>query len=114
MVIVISGDGAYRRQPDGGKVRDRTPRKVLRVIPDQDKVVVEGVNVHKRHVRPNQANPQGGVVEKELPIHASNVQPAVDGKPTRVRFQTKDDGSKIRVAARTGEQIGPELKKARR
>lgn len=113
MVIVIAGDGSKRRQADGRTTRDLTPRKVLRVIPDQEKVVVEGVNVHKRHTRPTQANPQGGVTEKELPIHISNVAPAVDGKPTRVRFQTKEDGSKVRVAARNGEQIGPELKKAR-
>ncbi len=87
--------------------------KVLRVITDRDQVVVEGVNIRARHVRPSQTNPQGGVVHKEMPIHISNVSPVVDGKPTRVRFETRPDGSKIRVAVRTGEQIGPELKKAR-
>lgn len=113
MVIVIRGDGSKRTTPDGRKVRDYTPRKVLRVIPDADQVVVEGVNVRKRHMRPTQANPQGGIVEKEMPIHISNVQPAVDGEPTRVRFETREDGSKVRVAVRNGEQIGPELRKAR-
>lgn len=114
MVIVIAGDGSKRHQPDGTTTRDLTPRKVLRVLPGGRKVVVEGVNVHKKHVRPSQANPQGGVTERELPIDASNVQPVVDGKPTRVRFETRPDGSKVRVAARNGEQLGPELKKARR
>ncbi|GAB4194098.1 MAG: 50S ribosomal protein L24 [Phycisphaeraceae bacterium] len=87
--------------------------KVLRVITDRDQVVVEGVNIRTRHVRPSQTNPQGGVVHKEMPIHISNVSPVVDGKPTRVRFETRPDGSKVRIAVRTGEQIGPELKKAR-
>ncbi len=114
MVIVIAGDGSKRTTADGRKVRDYTPRKVLRVIPSEGKVIVEGVNVHKRHMKPTQANPQGGVIEKALPIDISNVQPAADGRPTRVRFQHRDDGAKIRVAARTGEQLGEELKKARR
>ena len=88
--------------------------KVLRVIPDQQRVVVQGVNVHRRHMRPSQANPQGGVVDKELPLHWSNVSPVDEhGKPARVRFERRDDGSKRRVAATTGEQLGPELRKAR-
>lgn len=88
--------------------------KILRVVTDTDQVVVEGVNVRTKHVKPSQNNPQGGTVQKEMPIHISNVSPAAAGKPTRVRFVTKDDGSKIRVAASTGEQLGPELKKARK
>ncbi len=88
--------------------------KVLRVIPAKDQVVVEGVNVRARHLRPSQANPRGGVVHREMPVHLSNVSPVVDGKPTRVRFETRDDGSKVRVAVRNGEQIGPELRKARK
>ena len=95
---------------DKGKIA-----KILRVLPEQDRVVVEGVNVRKKHLKPTQVNPQGGTVEKEMPIHISNVQP-VDGnkKATRVRFVNKEDGSKIRVAATTGDQIGPELKKAKK
>ena len=88
--------------------------KIIRVIPDRDQVLVQGVNVKKRHVRPSQKNPQGGIIEKEMPIHISNVQPAVDGKPTRVRFETRPDGSKIRVAVRNGQQLGPDLRKARK
>ncbi len=88
--------------------------KVLRVVTDKDQVVVEGVNIRSRHVKPSQANPQGGIVHKEMPIHISNVSPIADGKPTRVRFVTRKDGSKVRVAARNGEQLGPELKKAKK
>lgn len=88
--------------------------KILRVVTDKDQVVVEGVNVRTRHSRPTQANPQGGIIHKEMPIHISNVSPIADGKPTRVRFVTKKDGSKVRVAARNGEQLGPDLKKAKK
>ncbi len=95
-----------------GSDRGRQGR-VLRVLSKEGRVIVEGVNVRKRHMRPNAANPQGGVIHKEMSIHISNVSPVVDGKPTRVRFVTREDGSKVRVAARTGQQIGPELRKAR-
>jgi large subunit ribosomal protein L24 len=88
--------------------------KVLRVYPDRNMVLVQGVNVRKKHMRPSAQNQQGGIVEKEMPIHLSNVSPMVDGKPTRVRFQTKPDGSKVRVAARDGSQLGPALKKGKR
>jgi large subunit ribosomal protein L24 len=101
-VIVTAGSGRGRQG------------KILRVVTDKDQVVVEGVNIRTRHVRPSQANPNGGIVHKEMPIHISNVSPVADGKPTRVRFQTKKDGSKVRVAARNGEQLGPELKKAKK
>jgi large subunit ribosomal protein L24 len=88
--------------------------KVLRVLPKKDRVVVEGINVHYRHVKPNQQNPQGGRIQKELPIHISNVMPISPstGKPTRVRFQTAADGSKARVAARGGDTLTT-LRKAR-
>ncbi len=95
-----------------GKARGRQG-KVLRVIPDCDLVVVEGVNVRKKHVRPSQRNPQGGVIEKELPIHISNVSPVSEGKATRVRFETRPDGSKVRIAVVSGQTIGQELRKAR-
>ena len=91
---------------------------VLKVLtstdPNQGRVVVEGVNVRTQRVRPTQSNPQGGTADVELPIHISNVSPVdANGKPTRVRYQTRDDGSKVRVAATTGGVLGPELKKAR-
>ena len=96
-----------------GKSRGKIS-KVLRVIPKEDRVVVEGINVRKKHLKPTQMNPQGGVIEKEMPIHISNVSPVdANKKATRVRFVTNEDGSKIRVAATTGEQLGEALKKAK-
>jgi large subunit ribosomal protein L24 len=88
--------------------------KVLRVLPGDDKVIVEGVNLRYRHVRPTQKNPQGGRVEKEMPIHISNVLPVSPstGKATRVRFETRDDGSKVRVAVKGGDVLSV-LKKAK-
>lgn len=81
--------------------------KVLRVLTDENKVVVEGVNVRFRHVRPNQRNQQGGRIEKAMPIHISNVLPVSPstGKATRVRFETREDGSKVRVAVRGGDVL---------
>ncbi|RMH30143.1 MAG: 50S ribosomal protein L24 [Planctomycetota bacterium] len=88
--------------------------KVLRVLPDRDRVVVQGVNLRKRHTKPTQANPQGAIVEREEPLHISNVSPLVDGKPSRVRFPTKPDGAKARVAVRGGKELnivrGPKTK----
>ncbi|MBX3359390.1 MAG: 50S ribosomal protein L24 [Phycisphaeraceae bacterium] len=80
--------------------------EVLRVIPDDDQVVVKGINVKTKHVKPTRVAPQGGIVTREAPIHISKVSPVVDGKPTRVRFVTKPDGSKVRVAARGGRELG--------
>lgn len=79
--------------------------EVLRVIPDQDRVVVKGVNIRTRHVRRQQNQPQSGLLKMEKPIHISNVSPVVDGKPTRVRFENKPDGSKVRVAVRNGKEL---------
>ena len=88
--------------------------RVLEVNAKNQTVVVEHPDlVQRKAVRPSQKHPQGGVIEKYRPIHLSNVSPLVDGKPTRVRFEKKADGSKIRKAVRNGEQIGPALKKAK-
>ena len=88
--------------------RDKGKRgAVLRVVTRTDRVLVEGVNVTKRHVKPTQADPQGGIVEREAPIHISNValiDPESD-RPTRARYKTLEDGRKVRVAARSGEVI---------
>ncbi|MDE0050261.1 MAG: 50S ribosomal protein L24 [Rhodospirillales bacterium] len=88
--------------------RDKGKRgAVLRVVTRTDRVLVEGVNVTKRHVKPTQADPQGGIVEREAPVHISNValiDPESD-RPTRVRYKTLEDGRKVRVAARSGEVI---------
>ncbi len=95
-----------------GKDRGRQGT-ILRVLARKDRVVVQGMNVVKKHVKPNQNMSQGGIIDKEMSIHISNVSPVADGKPTRVRFETRENGSKVRLAARTGQQLGDELKKAR-
>jgi len=78
---------------------------ILRILTKSDRVVVQGVNLRAKHLKPSQANPQGGIVRREMPIHMSKVSPLVDGKPTRVRFETNADGSKARVAAKTGKVL---------
>ncbi|NJN47714.1 MAG: 50S ribosomal protein L24 [Candidatus Competibacteraceae bacterium] len=79
--------------------------EVLRVMLDDDRVVVQGVNVRTKHLKPTQRNPQGGMIRSEMPIHMSNVSPVVDGMPSRVRFETKKDGSKSRIAVRGGKAL---------
>ena len=80
--------------------------EILRVIPDKDQVIVKGLNLRTKHLKPNRVNPQGGIITKEAPIHISNVSPAVEGKPTRVRFETRNDGSKVRIAVKGGKVLG--------
>ncbi|TYC87718.1 50S ribosomal protein L24 [Novosphingobium sp. BW1] len=86
-----------------GKDKGRTGA-VLQVMPKDGKVLVEGVNVATRHRKPTQQNPQGGIERNPAPMAISKVAVAVDGKPTRVRFEEKD-GKKVRVAVKTGETI---------
>lgn len=78
---------------------------ISRVLPDEDRVVVQGLNLRTKHLKPTRINPQGGIVTREAPVHISNVSPVVDGRPTRVRFETRPDGSKVRVAARNGKEL---------
>ncbi|MGB0697623.1 MAG: 50S ribosomal protein L24 [Rhodospirillaceae bacterium] len=87
--------------------RDKGKRgEVLKSMPTENRVIVQGVNVVKRHRRPSQVDP-GGIVEQEAPIAVSNVahEDPKDGKPTRVGFRILDDGSKVRFAKRSGEVI---------
>jgi large subunit ribosomal protein L24 len=92
--------------------------EVLRVMPDEDKVVVQGVNMRTKHLKPSQKNPQGGRLKLEMPIHISNVSPMSEGRATRVRFETRSDGSKVRVAVRSGKELhtlrGPKKKAAKK
>jgi len=96
-----------------GNDRGRTGR-ILKVMLEDDKVIVEGINRRFRHIRPSQSNPQGGRVEKEMPVHISNVQPVSPStnKPSRVRFEKRDDGSKVRLAVKGGDELSV-LKKAK-
>ncbi|HEU4965568.1 MAG TPA: 50S ribosomal protein L24 [Bacilli bacterium] len=94
-VLVISGK-------DKGK-----KGQILAAYPADNRVLVEGVNIVKRHTRPNQANPQGGIIEKEAPVHASNVM-IVDpktGEATRVGKKILNDGTKVRYAKKSGETL---------
>jgi len=81
--------------------------KVLKVNLEDDRVVVQGVNIVTKHVKPSRENPQGGIQKREAPIHLSNVMLAdpKSGDPTRVRFQTLENGTKVRIAVKSGEQI---------
>lgn len=81
--------------------------KVMKVLPEDDRVVVQGVNIVTKHVKPSRENPQGGIQKREAPIHLSNVMLAdpKSGDPTRVRFKTLESGTKVRVAVKSGEQI---------
>ncbi len=87
--------------------RDKGKRgDVLKVMPAENRVIVQGVNMVKRHTKPSQAGP-GGIVEKEAPIHMSNVAHVdpKDDSATRVGFKFLDDGRKVRFAKRSGEVI---------
>lgn len=81
--------------------------KVMRVIPGKDRVLVEGINLTYKHVRPSQKNPQGGRIRVERPIHVSNVLPVnpKSNKGTRIRFSTDAKGNKKRVAV-DGSEVG--------
>lgn len=94
-VIVISGK-------DKGK-----KGRVLHAFPSENRVLVEGVNMVKKHSRPSKANPQGGILNQEAPIHASNVM-IVDpktGEATRIGYKILDNGKKVRVAKKSGETL---------
>jgi len=94
-VLIISGD-------DRGKTG-----KVLRVFPARQRLLVQGVNFIKRHTRPSQSNPKGGIVEKEAPIHVSNVLVVCPkcNDPTKVGTKTLEDGRRARLCKRCGELL---------
>ena len=89
-----------------GKDKGRSGQ-VLKSIPTEDRVVVEGINVMARHTKPSASDPQGGIKRIEAPIHVSNVAHVdpTSGKSTRVGFKTDDKGRKVRFAKRSGESI---------
>lgn len=86
-----------------GKDKDREG-KVLHVDPKNHRIVVEGVNMVTKHMKPSAANQTGGIVRQEAPIDVSNVMYLHNGKPTRIGFEVRD-GKKVRVAKATGEAI---------
>ena len=100
---IKKGDSVVIRS---GKDKGRTGT-VMQVMPKDGKVLVQGVNVAARHRKPSQANPQGGIDRREAPMAISKVGLAdpKTGKATRVRFETAKDGSKARIAVKSGEKI---------
>ena len=79
--------------------------RVIKVFLAKDKILVEGINIVKKHSRPTQDNPQGGIIKKEAAIHISNVMLVLDGKVTRVGYRSLDDGKKVKYAKNTSEVI---------
>ncbi len=83
--------------------------KVIVADPKRERVIVEGVNLVKRHTKETNQGPRGakdgGIVTKEAPIHVSNVMLLEDGKPTRVGYRFEEDGRKVRISRRTGKEI---------
>lgn len=94
-VVVITGK-------DKGK-----QGKILAAFPKKNRVLVEGVNMVKKHSKPTPANPQGGIVTQEAPIHASNVMilDPKTGEPTRIGYKFLENGKKVRYAKKSGEII---------
>ena len=79
--------------------------RVLQILKEKNRVLVEGINLAKKHMRPNQENQQGGIIEKELSINISNVMLLKNGKPVKVGFKVLKDGKKIRVNRKNGDLI---------
>jgi large subunit ribosomal protein L24 len=79
---------------------------VLSALPTKNKVVVDGINIAKRHSKPSKANEQGGIVDTPMPLDASNVAVlAPNGKPARVGFKVNADGTKVRVDRKSGVEL---------
>jgi large subunit ribosomal protein L24 len=79
--------------------------EIVQVFPKTNQVIVNGVNTAKKHSKPSRGNQQGGIIDRDMPVDASNVMLVHKGKPTRVGYQIESDGTKVRVAKRTGEVI---------
>jgi len=100
MVLVIAGKDNY-------KFTSKTPHKVLKVLPKEQRAIVEGVNMVSKSTKPSAKYPQGGIIKQEAPIHISNLM-LVDpksGDPTRIAIKVKEDGTKVRIAKKSGEEI---------
>jgi large subunit ribosomal protein L24 len=78
---------------------------IIKALPKENKVVIEGANIAKKHQKATQANQKADIVEKPMPIHASNVMLVVDGKPTRIGYKVNADGTKVRVAKKSGKEV---------
>ena len=79
--------------------------RVLKVLNSRSRLIVEGINMLKKHIRPNQENQQGAIIEKECSIHSSNVQLVHNGNPTKIGYQFSKDGKKVRFSKKTNKVI---------
>lgn len=94
-VIVIAGES-----------KSNDPARVLTVLPKENKAIVEGRNMMKKHTKPNAKYPQGGIIETEAPIHLSNLMLVVDGTPTKVGRKIDEETKKlVRYSKKTGKEI---------
>lgn len=82
--------------------------KITRILPKENKAIVEKINVVKRHTKPSMANQQGGIIEKDSPIHVSNLMLVCEkcAKPVRIKMNVLEDGTKTRACKKCGETIG--------
>ena len=87
-----------------GNYKGKTGR-VVKLLHDKNRAFVEGINLAKKHMRPSQENPQGGIVEKELSINISNLMLLHKGKPVKVGYKLLKDGKKVRINRKNGDQI---------
>ena len=80
--------------------------KVVKIIREKNRAIVEGVNMIKKHAKPSAQNPQGGIIEKEAAIHVSNLSlVSSEGNATRVGFRIEEDGKKVRFAKKNNEEV---------
>lgn len=104
MVLVLSGNCKDVRNSNG---KYPAPHKVLKVLVEEQSAIVEGVRMVSKSTKPSAKHPQGGIIKQEAPIHISNLS-LVDpktGEPTRVSIKRTEDGKKIRIAKKSGEEI---------
>lgn len=104
MVLVLSGNSKDVRGANG---KYPAPHKVLKVLVKEQRAIVEGVNMVSKSAKPSAAHPQGGIIKQEAPIHISNLS-LVDpktGEPTRIGYKKNEDGKKVRVSKKSGEEI---------
>ncbi len=104
-VVVITGKDKYTKDKKGNKIAKTA--KVIAVYPKENKVLVEGVNIVKKHQKPTQQNTNGSIVEKEAPIDASNVMllDPKTNKPCRTFIKIDEKGNKIRVSKKSGYEF---------
>ena len=104
MVLVLSGND---KDVKGFNGKYPAPHKVLKVLVKEQRAIVEGVNMVSKSTKPSAKHPQGGIIKQEAPIHISNLS-LVDpksGEPTRVAIKRTEDGKKVRIAKKSGEEI---------